>query len=99
LNGKAQGKKVVLVGTGVQATAKADHAVGEEVGGFTVTIKVAGDGVAYDEKVVQQMLKGYLQRKVPQGSQLTSNGMILKYDDPTDAAADGRRVRETVPIQ
>ena len=89
LNGKAQGKKVVLVGTGVQATAKADHAVGEEVGGFTVTIKVAGDGVAYDEKVVQQMLKGYLQRKVPQGSQLTSNGMVLKYDDPTDAAADG----------
>jgi hypothetical protein len=89
LNGKAQGKKLVLVGTGVQATAKADHAVGEEVGGFTVTIKVAGDGVAYDEKAVQQMLKGFLQRKVPQGSQLTTDGTTLKYDPPTDATADG----------
>jgi hypothetical protein len=89
LNGKAQGKKVVLVGSGVQATARADHAVGEEVGGFTVTIKVAGDGVAFDEKAVQQMLRGFLQRKVPQGSQLTSNGTTLKYDEPTDATADG----------
>jgi hypothetical protein len=35
------------------------------------------------------MLKGFLQRKVPQGSQLTANGAILKYDPPTDATADG----------
>jgi hypothetical protein len=89
LNGKAQGKKLVLVGGGVQATAKADHAVGEEVGGFTVSIKVAGDGVAYDEKAVQEQLKGFLQRKVPQGSQLTTNGTTVKYDPPTDATADG----------
>src|SRR5205807_1799859 len=88
LNGKAQGKKLVLVGNGVQATAKADHAVGEEVGGFTVAIKVSGDAVAYDEKVVQQLLKGFLQRKVPQGSQLTTDGTSLKYD-PADATADG----------
>ncbi|MDQ6713324.1 MAG: baseplate J/gp47 family protein [Candidatus Dormibacteraeota bacterium] len=88
LNGKAQGKKLVLVGNGVQATAKADHAVGEEVGGFTVTIKVAGDGVAYDEKAVQQLLKGFLQRKVPQGSQLTTDGTTIKYD-PSDMTADG----------
>ena len=45
--------------------------------------------LAFDEKVVQQMLKGFLERKVPQGSQLTSNGTILKYDPPTDANADG----------
>ncbi len=89
LNGKAQGKKLVLVGNGVQATAKPDHAVGEEVGGFTVAIKVSGDAVAYDEKVVQQLLKGFLQRKVPQGSQLTTDGTTLKYDPPTDANADG----------
>jgi len=89
LNGKAQGKKLVLVGNGVQVTAKPDHAVGEEVGGFTVAIKVAGDGVAYDEKAVQEMLKGFLQRKVPQGSQLTTDGTKLKYDPPTDASADG----------
>ena len=88
LNGKAQGKKIVLVGNGVQASAKPDHAVGEEVGGFTVAIKVAGDGVAYDEKAVQEMLKGFLQRKVPQGSQLTTDGTSLKYD-PADATADG----------
>ena len=89
LNGKAQGKKLVLVGKGVQATAKPDHAVGEEVGGFTVAIKVSGDAVAYDEKVVQQLLKGFLQRKVPQGSQLTTDGTTLKYDPPSDANADG----------
>ena len=89
LNGKTQGKKLVLVGSGVQATAKADHAVGEEVGGFTVSIKVAGDGVAYDEKAVLEQLKGFLQRKVPQGSQLTTNGTTIKYDPPTDATADG----------
>ena len=88
LNGKAQGQKVVLVGGGVQATAKADHAVGEEVGGFTVTIKVAGDGVAFDEKAVQKMLKSFLQRKIPQGSQLTTNGTTLKYE-PIDATTDG----------
>jgi hypothetical protein len=88
LNGKAQGQKVVLVGGGVQATAKADHAVGEEVGGFTVTIKVAGDGVAFDEKAVQKMLKSFLQRKIPQGSQLTTNGTSLKYE-PIDATTDG----------
>jgi hypothetical protein len=88
LNGKAQGKKLVLVGGGVQATAKADHVVGEEVGGFTVTIKVAGDGIAFDEKAVQQMLKSSLQRKIPQGSQLTTNGTTLKYE-PIDATTDG----------
>jgi hypothetical protein len=88
LNGKAQGQKVVLVGGGVQATAKADHAVGEEVGGFTVTIKVAGDGVAFDEKAVQKMLKSFLERKIPQGSQLTTNGTSLKYE-PIDATTDG----------
>jgi len=89
LNSKAQGQKLVLVGNGVQTTATSDHKVGEEVTGFTITIKVSGDGVAFDEKVVQQMLKGFLERKVPQGSQLTSNGTILKYDPPTDANADG----------
>ncbi len=88
LNGKAQGKKLVFVGNGAQATAKADHAVGEEVGGFTVSIKVAGDAVLFDEKAVQQMLKSSLQRKVPQGSQLTTDGTTLKYD-PADATADG----------
>jgi hypothetical protein len=89
LTGKAQGQKLVLVGSGVQTTATADHKVGEEVNGFTITIKVAGDGVAFDEKAVQAMLKGFLQRKVPQGSQLTNNGTTLKYDPPTDATADG----------
>jgi len=89
LTAKAQGQKLVLVGSGVQATATADHKVGEEVNGFTITIKVAGDGVAFDEKAVQAMLKGFLQRKVPQGSQLTNNGTTLKYDPPTDATVEG----------
>ena len=89
LNSKAQGQKLVLVGNGVQTTATADHKVGEEVPGFTITIKVAGDGVAFDEKAVQQMLKAFLQRKVPQGSQLTTNGTTVKYDPPTDGTVDG----------
>jgi len=88
LNSKAQGKKLVLVGSGVQAVATADHKVGEEVSGFTVTIKVSGDGVAFDDKTVKAMLKAALQRKVPQGSQLRSENIALGYDaiDPT---ADG----------
>ena len=87
LNSKAKGQKLVLVGTGVQATAKADHAVGEEVSGFTVTIKVAGDGVTFDDTAVKAMLKAALQRKVPQGSQLTNNATSTY--DAIDAAADG----------
>jgi len=87
LNSKAKGAKLVLVGSGVQATAKADHAVGEEVGGFTVAIKVSGDGVTFDEAAVKAMLKAALQRKIPQGSQLTSNGAFTY--DPIDATADG----------
>src|SRR5439155_7364960 len=71
-----------------QATAKADHAVGEEVGGFTVAVKVAGDGVAFDDKTIKAMLKAALQRKIPTGSQLTTNGVTLTYD-AIDAAADG----------
>jgi Baseplate J-like protein len=88
LNSKAQGKKLVLVGSGVQASVTADHKVGEEVNGFTVTIKVAGDGVAFDDKTVKDMLKSALQRKVPQGSQLTTDKIALSYD-PIDATADG----------
>jgi hypothetical protein len=88
LNGKAQGQKLVLVGGGVQPTATADHKVGEEVNGFTITVIVAGDGIVFDEKAVQQMLKSFLQRKIPQGSQLTTNGTTLKYE-PIDAKTDG----------
>jgi hypothetical protein len=87
LNSKAKGQKLVLVGSGVQATAKADHAVGDEVSGFTVTVNVAGDGVAFDDAAVKALLKAALQRKVPQGSQLT-NKQTSTYD-PIDAAADG----------
>jgi len=87
LNSKAQGLKVVMVGKGVQATVTSDHKVGEEVTGFTVTVKVAGDAVAFDEKVVKQLLKTALERKLSQGSQLTSN-LTLTYD-PIDATTDG----------
>ena len=87
LNSKAQGLKLVLVGQGVQATVTSDHKVGEEVPGFTVTVKVAGDGVAFDEKVVKQLLKTALQRKISQGSQLTSN-LTTTYE-AIDATTDG----------
>jgi hypothetical protein len=87
LNGKAQGQKLVLVGKGVQASVTADHKAGEEVQGFTVTVKVAGDGVAFDEKVVKQMLKAALERKLSQGSQLTSN--VTTTYEPIDAKTDG----------
>ena len=87
LNGKAQGLKLVLVGQGVQATVTADRKVGEEVTGFTVTVKVAGNGVAFDEKVVKQMLKAALERKISQGSQLTTN--VTTTYEAIDATADG----------
>ena len=87
LTSKAPGLKLVLVGNGPQATVTADHKVGEEVSGMTVTIKVAGDGVAFDDKAVKALLKVALLHKVPQGSQLTSN-MTLTYD-PVNPTADG----------
>ena len=87
LNSKAKGQKLVPVGNGVQATAKADHAVGDEVSGFTVTLKVAGDGVTFDDAAVKALLKAALLRKVPQGSQLTNN-QTSSYD-AIDATADG----------
>jgi hypothetical protein len=87
LNSKAQGQKLVLVGSGVQATATADHKVGEEVPGFTITIKVAGDGVTFDEKAVKAMLKAALQKKISQGSQLTNNGTFTY--DAIDVTTDG----------
>ena len=87
LTSKAQGLKMVLVGSGVQATATADHKAGEEVPGFTITAKVAGDAVAYDEKVVTAMLKAALLHKVPQGSQLTNE--VTRVYETTGATADG----------
>jgi Baseplate J-like protein len=87
LNSKAQGLKLVLVGQGVQASVTSDHKVGEEVPGFTVTVKVAGDGVAFDEKVIKQMLKTALERKISQGSQLTSN--VTTTYEAIDATTDG----------
>jgi len=87
LTSKAQGLKLVLVGNGVQATATSDHKVGEEVNGFTVTIKVSGDGVAFDDKAVKQMMKSTLQHKLQSGTQLTSN-VNLTYE-AIDATADG----------
>jgi hypothetical protein len=87
LNSKAQSQKLILVGKGVQASVTSDHKAGEEVPGFTVTVKVAGDGVAFDEKVVKQMLKAALERKISQGSQLTSSGTFTY--DAIDATTDG----------
>jgi hypothetical protein len=87
LNSKAQGLKLILVGKGVQASVTSDHKAGEEVGGFTVTIKVAGDGVAFDEKVVNQMLKAALERKISQGSQLTAS--VTTTYEAIDATTDG----------
>jgi hypothetical protein len=88
LTGKAVGKKLVIIGGAPQATVTSDHKVGEEVSGFTVTIKVSGDGVAFDDKTVKAMLKSALQHKVPQGSQLTTENITLTYD-PIDPTADG----------
>jgi hypothetical protein len=87
LNSKAQGKKLVMVGKGVQASVTSDHKAGEEINGFTVTAKVAGDGVAFDEKVITQMLKSALERKISQGSQLTAN--VTTTYEAIDATPDG----------
>ena len=87
LNSKAQGLKLVMVGKGVQANVTSDHKAGDEVTGFTATVKVAGDGVAFDDKVVKQMLKAALERKISQGSQLTNN-VTLTYE-AIDVKSDG----------
>jgi hypothetical protein len=87
LNSKAAGKKCPVVGGAPQVNATSDHKVGEEVNGFTVTVKVAGNCVAFDEKAVQSLLKSALERKIPSGTQLTSN-VKLDYQ-VSNATADG----------
>jgi hypothetical protein len=87
LNSKAQGKKLVLVGNGVTATATADHKAGDEVGGFTVSVTVSGTGVVFDDSTVKKLIKEALQRKLPSGTELT-NKLNITYDAGT-ATADG----------
>ena len=87
LTSKAQGLKLVVVGGQPQVDVTTDHKVGEEVSGFTVNLKVTGNGIAFDEKEVKALLKSALERKIPQGTQLTSN-LNLTYE-PIDPNADG----------
>jgi hypothetical protein len=87
LTSKANGQKLVVVGGQPQVTVTADHKAGDEVSGFGVTLKVTGDGVVFDDKAVKGLLKAALQRKLPQGTQLTNN-LNLTYD-PINPAADG----------
>jgi hypothetical protein len=88
LAAKAAGLHVVPVGSGVGSSVSADRKVGDEVQGpFNVTVTVAGDAVAFDEKKVKSMLKDALTRKVPPGSQLTENP-TLTYD-ATGATKEG----------
>ena len=90
LNAKAPGQRLVPVGNGVASSVSADHKVGDELQSpfnFNVTVTVAGDAVAFDEKKVKSMLRDALSRKVPPGSQLTENPSI-SYD-VTGATRDG----------
>jgi hypothetical protein len=90
LAAKAPGLHLVPVGKGVQSSVSADHKVGDELQtpfNFNVTVTVAGAGVAFDDKIVKTMLHDAIGRKVPPGSQLTSNPTI-SYD-PSGATADG----------
>ncbi|HET9848013.1 MAG TPA: baseplate J/gp47 family protein [Candidatus Dormibacteraeota bacterium] len=87
MNSKAQGLKLVVVGGAPQVAVTTDKKVGDEVGGFSVTLKVTGDGIAFDDKTVKALLRSAMERKIPQGNQLTNN-VNLSYE-PIDAAADG----------
>ena len=87
MNSKAQGLKLVIVGGAPQVSVTTDKKVGDEVSGFSVTLKVTGDGIAFDDKTVKALLRSAAERKIPQGTQLTSN-VNLSYE-PIDASADG----------
>jgi hypothetical protein len=90
LNAKAPGQHLVPVGSGVTPSVSADHKVGDELQSpfnFNVTVTVAGDAVAFDEKKVKSMLRDALSRRVPPGSQLTENPK-LTYD-ATGPTRDG----------
>ncbi|MDQ6711560.1 MAG: baseplate J/gp47 family protein [Candidatus Dormibacteraeota bacterium] len=90
LTAKAAGLHMVPVGNGVQTTVAADHKVGDELQSpfnFSVTVTVAGDAVAFDEKAVKALLQGAIVHKIPPGSQLTNNPK-LTYD-PVNPTSDG----------
>jgi hypothetical protein len=90
LSGKALGQHLVPVGAGVAPSYVADHKVGDELQSpfsFSVTVTVAGDAVAFDDKKVKSTLRDALSRKVPPGSQLTENPKLAF--DATGATRDG----------
>ncbi len=81
---------MVPVGNGVQTTVTADRKVGDELQApfnFNVTVAVAGDAVAFDEKAVKALLQSAIAHKIPPGSQLTNNPK-LTYD-PVNPTSDG----------
>jgi len=87
INGKGAGLKMVTVGNGITSTVTTDHKVGDEVNGFSITVKVVGDAVAYDDKAIGALLLGDLQHKIPQGTQLA--GTPTQSFEATGATADG----------
>ena len=90
LKAKASGQRLEFVGSGVAPTVTADHKVGDELQSpysFNVTVTVAGDAVAFDEKKVKSLLRDALNRRVPPGSQLTENPSITY--DVSGATKDG----------
>ncbi len=87
INGKGGGLKLVTVGNGVQSTVTTDHKVGDEVNSFSITVKVVGDALAFDDKAVVALLLGDLHNKIPQGTQLA--GTPTQSYDATGATADG----------
>jgi baseplate J-like protein len=87
INGKGGGLKLVTVGNGISSTVTTDHKVGDEVNSFSITVKVVGDAVAFDDKAVVALLLGDLHNKIPQGTQLA--GTPTRSYDTTGATADG----------
>ncbi len=85
VNSKANGQHVIPIQPEVTFS---DVKEGAEVPSFSITVTVKAAAVAFDDAVVRKMLKDALQRKVPQGQQLTSDRVKTAYDIDT-AAADG----------
>ena len=93
LNQKTGGLHLVQESLIIDHTTTMDHRVGDELSAapftFNITVTVTGKATAFNDAAVRQLIQKALQRKVPDGQQLTEDPISTGYD-VVSAGADGK---------
>jgi len=93
LNQKTGGLHLVQESLIIDHTTTMDHKVNDELTAapftFNITVTVTGKATAFNDAAVRQLIQKALQRKVPDGQQLTEDPISTGYD-VVSAGADGK---------